>query len=113
LSRIADGAQIAELDSKRTQLLGEAKSQVTKLKETASGSIYQLKMDVFQNNTEAFLHYSLAEQLNPKLVLRLFHSGVGTFWTNMEGKGLNLLLPAGGQRRRKLQPNPPPRNERR
>ena len=38
----------------------------------------------------------LAEQLNPKLMLRLFHSGPGTFWTNMGEKGANLLIPAPG-----------------
>ena len=42
---------------------------MTKLKETASSSLYQLKMDVFQNDGDAFLRYSLAEQLNPKMVL--------------------------------------------
>ena len=29
------------------------------------------------------------------MILRLFHSGSGTFWTNLEGKGINLMLPAG------------------
>ena len=54
-----------------------------------------MKMNVFQNNGDAFLKYSLADQLNPKMIVRLFHSGPGTFWTNMEGKGLNFMLPAG------------------
>lgn len=87
-------AQIAALDAEREQVLGAADAQVTKLKETAKSNLYQLKMDVFQNDGNAFLRYSLAEQLNSKLVLRLFHSGPGTFWTNLEGKGMNLLLPA-------------------
>ena len=30
------------------------------------------------------------------LVLRLFHSGTGTFWTNMNSKGLNFLMPISG-----------------
>jgi hypothetical protein len=89
-------AQIAVLDSRRRQLLGGTEAEVTRLTETARSSIYQLKMDVFQNDGAAFLRYSLSEQLNPKMVLRLFHSGSGTFWTNLEGKGISLMLPAAG-----------------
>ena len=69
---------------------------MTKLKETARSGLYQMKMDVFQQDANAFLRYSLAEQLNPNIVLRLFHSGAGTFWTNMDGKGMSLLLPTPG-----------------
>jgi hypothetical protein len=89
-------AKIAALDAQRIRLLGEAEAQVTKLKETARSGIYQLKMDVFQQDANAFLRYSLAEQLNPNVVLRLFHSGTGTFWTNMDGKGMSLILPTPG-----------------
>jgi regulator of protease activity HflC (stomatin/prohibitin superfamily) len=87
------GARIATIDAERTTVLGNAEAEAKKLKETAKSSIYELKMKVFQNDSNAFLRYSLSEQLNPKLVLRLFHSGPGTFWTNMDGKGTNLMLP--------------------
>jgi len=87
------GSKIATLDSERTKLLGQTEAEVTKLKETARSSIYQLKMDVFQSDGNAFLRYTLAEQLNPNMVLRLFHSGTGTFWTNMDNKNMNLMLP--------------------
>src|SRR4051812_25006645 len=87
-------AKIAALMGRRTQLMGGAEAEVTKLTETARSNLFQLKMDVFQGNGDAFLRYSLAEQLNPKMVLRLFHSGSGTFWTNLEGKGVSLMLPA-------------------
>jgi hypothetical protein len=90
------GAQTARLDADRKKTLGEAEAEVTKLKETAKSSLYKMKMDVFQNDGNAFLRYTLADQLNPKLVLRLFHSGQGTFWTNMGDKNLQLLLPTGG-----------------
>ena len=89
-------AKIATLESRRIQVLGTAKAEVTRLTETARSGLYQLKMDVFKNDADAFLRYSLSEQLNPKMVIRLFHSGEGTFWTNLEGKGISLLLPAGG-----------------
>lgn len=90
-------AQIATHDSQRIKVLGQAAAQVTQLKEVAKSNLYQLKMDVFQNDGDAFLRYSLSQQLNPKMILRLFHSGPGTFWTNLEGKGVNLLLPAAGE----------------
>jgi hypothetical protein len=89
--------KIAAIDANRTKLIGETKAQVTKLQETARNGLYQMKMDVFKNDNEAFLRYTMADALNPKLVLRLFQSGPGTFWTNMDGKGpgINLLLPTG------------------
>jgi hypothetical protein len=89
-------AKIAALTGRRTQLLGGAEAEVTKLTETARNNLFQLKMDVFQGNGDAFLRYSLSEQLNPKMALRLFHSGSGTFWTNLEGKGISLMLPTAG-----------------
>ena len=89
-------AKIAALESRRTQVIGGAKAEVSKLTETARSALFQMKMDVFQNDGSAFLRYSLSEQLNPKIVIRLFHSGSGTFWTNLEGKGISLMLPATG-----------------
>jgi len=88
-------AKIAALDAEKVQTLGAAEANVTQMVETARSSLYQLKMDVFQNDGDAFLRYALAENLNPKIVLRLFQSGPGTFWTNMDGKNLNMLLPTG------------------
>jgi hypothetical protein len=88
-------AQIAALDAQRIQAVGEAEAQVTRLKETAKSALYQMKMQVFRNDGEAFLKYSLAQELNPAMVVRLFHSGPGTFWTNMDRKGLNFMLPVG------------------
>jgi hypothetical protein len=90
--------KIAAIDAERTKLIGETKAQVTKLQETARSGLYQMKMDVFKSDNEAFLRYTLADKLNPKLVLRLFQSGPGTFWTNLDGKspGFNLMLPTGG-----------------
>jgi hypothetical protein len=90
------GAEIAQLDAERKKVMGEADSEARKLKETAKSSLYKMKMDVFQNDGNAYLRYTLADQLNPKLVLRLFHSGPGTLWTNMGDKNVQLLLPTGG-----------------
>ncbi|MBL8799376.1 MAG: hypothetical protein JNM56_36170 [Planctomycetia bacterium] len=90
------GAQIAALEAQRSQVLGEAAAEVTKLKDTAKNSLYQMKMEVFQNDPNAFLRYTLADSLNPKMSVRLMHSGPGTFWTNMDGKNLSLMMPASG-----------------
>jgi hypothetical protein len=87
-------AKIAMKDAERALAIGTAKNDVTKLKETAKNNLFQLKMDAFQNDADAFIRYSMAQQLSPDLRVRLFHSGQGTFWTNLEGKNLNLLLPA-------------------
>ena len=87
-------AKIAQLDAQTTQVLGEAEAESKRLKETAQSTLYQLKLQVFQHDTDAFLRYSLAEKLRPELAFRIFHSGPGTFWTNLENKELSLLLPA-------------------
>jgi hypothetical protein len=103
-------ARIAKLEAEQKQVVGEAEATVTKLTETAKSSKYQLKMEVFQNDANAFLRYTLAEQLNPQMRLRLFHSGPGTFWTNMGDKSMQLLVPASGAAPEKATavPVPPP-----
>ena len=85
-------AKIAALEAQRTQVLGTAEAEVTRLKETATNSKYELRMKVFEKDADAYLRWTLAEQLNPQLKLRLFHSGPGTFWTNLDGKGFNLMV---------------------
>ncbi len=85
-------AQIADKEAQATIILAEADTNATKLKETAKSGIHKMKLDVFQGDGNAFQRYNLAEQLNPKLVLRLFHAGPGTFWTNLDCKSMNLML---------------------
>jgi hypothetical protein len=67
-----------------------------------------MKMDVFGSDGQAYLRYALAQQLNPKLVLRLFHSGPGTLWTNLDNKNMNLLLPGPGAARPEEPKTPAP-----
>ncbi len=91
-------AQMAELDAQTRLTLAEAETNATKLKETAKSSLHKMKLDVFGGDGNAYMRYTLAEQLNPKLALRLFHAGPGTFWTNLDGKSMNLMLtPPGNQ----------------
>lgn len=89
-------ARIAALEAERTELLGKADAEVKRMKEVARSGVFQLRMEVFQNDPNAYLRYSLADQLSPDLRLRLFHSGPGTFWTNMDPKGMNFLVPTPG-----------------
>jgi hypothetical protein len=90
------GTKIAVKDNERTKVLGQAKAQAKTMTETARSGIFKMKMDLFQNDGSAYLRYTLAEKLNPKLVLRLFHSGPGTLWTNVGDKNMTLMLPTPG-----------------
>ena len=90
------GAQITALDAERTRLLGEAEAQVKTMTETAKANIYKMKMDLFQNDSQAYLRYAMAEKLNDRIVLRLYHSGPGTLWTNLGDKNMTLMLPTPG-----------------
>jgi hypothetical protein len=87
------GAKIAELEADRKQELGKAEAEATKLKETAKSSLYKMKMDVFKQDGDAYLRYTLAKELNPDMKLRLYHSGPGTLWTNMGNKNMSFMLP--------------------
>jgi len=87
------GAEIAELDADRKLELGKAEAEATKMKETAKGSLFKMKMDVFRSDGDAYLRYTLAQELNPKMQLRLYHSGPGTLWTNMGNKNMSFMLP--------------------
>lgn len=86
-------AQLASLDSQRRKEVELAEAKVKELKETATSSIHKMKMDVFGREGDAYLRYTLAQELNPKMRLRLFQSGAGTLWTNMGDKSMNLFMP--------------------
>ena len=85
---------MAKLDAERTLATGNAKNAAEKLKETATNGIHKMKLEVFQNDGAAYLRYTLADQLNKDVILRLFHSGPGTFWTNLGDKHMTFMLPA-------------------
>ncbi len=89
-------AKIAILESERTELLGTAKAESKKIVETARSSLHKMQMEVFSNDMGAFMRYTLSQNLNPALRIRLFQSGPGTFWTNMGEKNLNFFAPVRG-----------------
>lgn len=90
------GAQIALLDNERTKVLGQAEAQAKTMTETAKSSIYKMKLDLFRNDGNAYLRYTMAEKLNANMVLRLYHSGPGTLWTNLGNKNMTFMLPIPG-----------------
>jgi hypothetical protein len=91
------GLKIADLETQRRTILGKAEAEATALKEKAKSGLYKMKLDVFGRDGDAYLRYSMAQQLSPKMQLRLFQSGQGTLWTNMGRKDMNFLLPLGGE----------------
>jgi hypothetical protein len=83
-----------KLEVEQKKLEQDLKNAETKLKETATSGIHKMRLDVFQNDGAAYLRYTLADQLNKDVILRLFHSGPGTFWTNLGDKNMTFMLPA-------------------
>jgi len=94
------GAKIAILDAERKELVGKAGAESKKLVNTAKSGLHKMQMDVFANDGNAFLRYTLSQSLSQNLRLRLYQSGPGTFWTNMGDKTLNLFAPASGTQSR-------------
>ena len=94
-------AEIAILESQRTELIGTAEAEAKKTVDTAKSALHKMQMDVFANDAQAFFRYSMSQNLNPALRIRLFQSGPGTFWTNMGEKNLNLFAPVPGGSSRK------------
>ena len=94
-------AEIAILESQRTELIGKAEAEAKKTVDTAKSGLHKMQMDVFANDAQAFFRYSMSQNLNPALRIRLFQSGPGTFWTNMGEKNLNLFAPVPGGSSRK------------
>ena len=86
-------AKAAILDAQRDELLGKAEAEAKMLANTASSSLFKMQLDVFKNDSESFLRYTVSQNLNPNMRLRLFQTGPGTFWTNLGDKAMNLFLP--------------------
>ncbi len=55
-----------------------------------------MKLNLFANDSDAFLRYTMAQYLSPSMRLRLFQSGAGTLWTNMGDKSFNMFMPMPG-----------------
>lgn len=95
IDRLKDeySAKIQEVDTQRDRTLGEAEASAKKAKETAEAAIFKMRMEVFSKDSDAYLRYTMAKELNPNIRVRLFQSGPGTLWTNMGDKSMNLFMP--------------------
>jgi uncharacterized membrane protein YqiK len=74
--------EIAQLDAKRTQILGKAQADVTRMKNEAEAKGAKLLVDAF-GSAQAYNLYTFAKSFEPK-DLRLIFAGPGTFWTDLK-----------------------------
>ncbi len=74
--------QIAQLDAKRTEILGQARADVEKFKKQAEADGFKLLVDAFGSG-QAYNLYTFAENFDPKSI-HLFFAGDGTFWTDLQ-----------------------------
>jgi hypothetical protein len=86
--------EVAQLDAKRTQILGKAAADVTKLNNEAEAQGNKLLIDAF-GSPQAYNLYTFAENFSPT-ELRLIFAGNGTFWTDLKSfqeiGGANQIL---------------------
>lgn len=74
--------EIAELDAKRTQILGKAEADVQRLKNDAEAQGAKLLVEAL-GSPEAYNKYTFAKNFKPD-DLRLIFAGEGTFWTDLK-----------------------------
>ncbi len=73
--------EVALLDAQQIEMLGQARTDVDKLKNQAEAKGYELLVGAFGSG-EAYNLYTFAENFTPASV-RLFFAGDGTFWTDL------------------------------
>ena len=74
--------EIAKLDAKRTEILGQANADVERFKKQAEADGYRLLVDAFGGG-QAFNLYTFAENFQPESI-KLFFAGEGTMWTDLD-----------------------------
>jgi len=73
--------QVAQLDARRIEILGKARTDVEKLKKEAEAQGYRMMVEAF-GSPRAFNLYTFAENFQPEEI-RLFFAGDGTLWTDL------------------------------
>ncbi len=58
-------AEIAILESERTELIGKANAESKKTIDTARSALHKMQMDVFENDTTAFMRYTMSKTSTP------------------------------------------------
>ncbi|QDT02691.1 SPFH domain / Band 7 family protein [Rubripirellula lacrimiformis] len=75
--------ETAELDAKKTVLLGRAESSAKQISAEATADKFRLAVEAF-GSPAAFNKWEFAEQLPQDLELKLFYAGEGTLWTDLD-----------------------------
>ncbi|TWU31542.1 SPFH domain-containing protein [Novipirellula artificiosorum] len=75
--------ETANLDAKRTVLLGRAEAGAKQMSEEATAEKFTLAVEAFGSPT-AFNKWEFAEQLPETMDLKLFYAGEGTLWTDLK-----------------------------
>ena len=89
--------EVAQLEARRTEILGQANADVERFKKDAEAQGYELLVGAFGSG-HAYNMYTFAENFQPESI-RLFFAGDGTFWTDLsrfEELGAAKLLKTAG-----------------
>lgn len=89
--------QVAELDAKRIQILGQAEADVERFKKEAEAKGYKMLVEAF-GSARAYNLYTFAENFQPQSI-KLIFAGEGTFWTDLgkfEEVGAAKILQSAG-----------------
>ncbi len=73
--------EVAKLDAKRIELLGQANADVVRMEKEAEAKGYEMLISAFGSG-QAYNLYTFAENFKPESI-RLFFAGDGTFWTDL------------------------------
>jgi len=73
--------QAALLDAQQTEILGQARADVERMKKESEARGYELLVKAFGSGY-AYNLYTFAERFQPESI-RLFFAGEGTFWTDL------------------------------
>ncbi len=74
--------EVAQLEAKRTEIMGKAQADVERLKNDAEAKGAKMLVDAF-GSPAAYNKYIFAKNFEPK-ELRLIFAGPGTFWTDLK-----------------------------
>ncbi|MCA9101837.1 MAG: SPFH domain-containing protein [Pirellulales bacterium] len=75
--------QAAELNAKKTVVLGQARAEAEKLTQEAQAKKFQLAVEAFGSG-QAFTKWQFAEGIPDEMDLNLFYAGEGTLWTDLQ-----------------------------
>jgi 5'-3' exonuclease len=73
--------QVAQLDARRTEILGKAGADVEQMKKEAEAQGYRLLVEAL-GSPEAYNLFTFAERFQPESI-RMIFAGEGTFWTDL------------------------------